>query len=167
MGLEIINQRKKKKKLTNEELSVLSGVPKGTIDKITSGATKDPKLETLKALARVLDCSLSDFDDPKERHFAERTDQEVLQNRIHILTKVLLPGSIPLILANMKVNIGLCLVGVIIGEFLSAQAGLGFLIIYGSQVFKLDLVIMSIVILCILSAILYQAVAVLERRCRQ
>jgi len=46
MGLEIINQRKKKKKLTNEELSVLSGVPKGTIDKITSGATKDPKLES-------------------------------------------------------------------------------------------------------------------------
>ncbi len=84
-----------------------------------------------------------------------------------VLTKVLLPGSVPLIISNMKVNIGLCLVGVIIGEFLSAQAGLGFLIIYGSQVFKLDLVIMSIVILCILSAILYQAVAVLERRCRQ
>ena len=77
------------------------------------------------------------------------------------------PGSVPLIISNMKVNIGLCLVGVIIGEFLSAQAGLGFLIIYGSQVFKLDLVIMSIVILCILSAILYQAVAVLERRCRR
>jgi len=84
-----------------------------------------------------------------------------------VLTKVLLPGSVPLIISNMKVNIGLCLVGVIIGEFLSAQAGLGFLIIYGSQVFKLDLVIMSIVILCILSAILYQAVAVLERKCRQ
>ena len=82
-----------------------------------------------------------------------------------VLTKVLLPGSIPLIISNMKVNIGLCLVGVIIGEFLSAQAGLGFLIIYGSQVFKLDLVIMSIVILCILSAVLYQAVAVLEKRC--
>lgn len=89
----------KRKKLTNEELSVLSGVPKGTIDKITSGATKDPKLETLKALARVLDCSLADFDDPKERHFAERTDQEVLQNRIHILTEyfqrmgILQPGG--------------------------------------------------------------------------
>ena len=87
--------------------------------------------------------------------------------RKDVLTKILLPGSVPLIISNMKVNIGLCLVGVIIGEFLSAQAGLGFLIIYGSQVFKLDLVIMSIVILCILSAILYQAVAVLERRCRQ
>ena len=84
-----------------------------------------------------------------------------------VLTKVLLPGSVPLIISNMKVNIGLCLVGVIIGELLSAQAGLGLPIIYGSQVFKLDLVIMSIVILCILSAILYQAVAVLERRCRQ
>lgn len=86
MGLEIINQRKKMKKLTNEELSVLSGVPKGTIDKITSGATKDPKLETLKALARVLDCSLSDFDDSKENLSAEPFGREVLQNRIDILT---------------------------------------------------------------------------------
>jgi len=167
MGLEIINQRKKKKKLTNEELSVLSGVPKGTIDKITSGATKDPKLETLKALARVLDCSLSDFDDPKERHFAERTDQEVLQNRIHILTKVLLPGSIPLILANMKVNIGLCLVGVIIGEFLAAKQGLGYLIIYGSQVFQMDMVVMSIILLCIMSAALYQGVGILGKFLQQ
>lgn len=54
--------------------------------------------------------------------------------RVHILTKVLIPAAIPLIISNMKVNIGLCLVGVIIGEFLSAQAGLGYLIIYASQV---------------------------------
>ncbi len=85
-------------------------------------------------------------------------------NRADVLKKVLLPGSVPLIISNMKVNIGLCLVGVIIGEFLSAQAGLGYLIIYGSQVFKLDLVMMSIVILCGLSAFLYQAIAVLERK---
>ena len=64
-----------------------------------------------------------------------------------VLTKVLLPGSVPLIISNMKVNIGLCLVGVIIGEFLAANKGLGYLIIYGSQVFKMDLVVMSIVIL--------------------
>ena len=85
-------------------------------------------------------------------------------NRKDILTKVLLPGSVPLMISNMKVNIGLCLVGVIIGEFLSARAGLGYLIIYGSQVFKLDLVMMSIVILCLVSALLYQAVAILENR---
>ena len=81
-----------------------------------------------------------------------------------MLTKVLLPGSLPLIISNMKVNIGLCLVGVIIGEFLAAQKGLGYLIIYGSQVFKLDMVMMSIVILCILSAALYQVIALVEKR---
>ncbi len=84
--------------------------------------------------------------------------------RRDVLTKVLLPGSVPLIISNMKVNIGLCLVGVIIGEFLAAQKGLGYLIIYGSQVFQLDLVMMSIVILCITSAGLYQTIALLEKR---
>ena len=84
-----------------------------------------------------------------------------------VLWKVLLPGSIPLIVSNMKVNIGLCLVGVIIGEFLAADKGLGFLIIYGSQVFALDMVIMSIVILCILSALLYQGITILEQKSQQ
>lgn len=84
--------------------------------------------------------------------------------RTDVLTKVLLPGSVPLIISNMKVNVGLCLVGVIIGEFLAAQKGLGYLIIYGSQVFKLDLVMMSIVILCIVSALLYQVISMVEKR---
>ena len=53
-----------------------------------------------------------------------------------VLMKVLIPSSVPLIISNMKVNVGLCLVGVIIGEFLSAKAGLGYLIIYASQVFS-------------------------------
>lgn len=84
--------------------------------------------------------------------------------RRDVLTKVLLPGSVPLIISNMKVNIGLCLVGVIIGEFLAANQGLGYLIIYGSQVFKMDMVVMSIVILCIVSAVLYQGISMLERK---
>ncbi len=83
-----------------------------------------------------------------------------------VLLKVLLPGSVPLIISNTKVNIGLCLVGVIIGEFLAANKGLGYLIIYGSQVFQMDLVVMSIVILCIVSAILYQGIALLEKKIR-
>lgn len=80
------------------------------------------------------------------------------------LTKVILPASIPIILSNMKVNIGLSLVGVIIGEFLAARQGLGYLIIYGSQVFQLDLLIMSIVILCIIALGLYQSIDWLEKR---
>ena len=81
-----------------------------------------------------------------------------------VMMKVMIPGSIPLLVSTMKVNIGLCLVGVIIGEFLAANRGLGYLIIYGSQVFKMDYVILSIVILCIVSALLYRGVGVIERK---
>lgn len=83
-------------------------------------------------------------------------------NRFQAFHKVVLPSSIPVILSNMKVNIGLSLVGVIIGEFLAARVGLGYLIIYGSQVFKLGMVITSIIILCIIAMGLYQTVQYLE-----
>lgn len=66
MGLEKIAIYKKKLNLTTEELSASSGVPVGTLNKILSGATKDPKLETLKAIAKVLGLSLNDFDDTYE-----------------------------------------------------------------------------------------------------
>lgn len=84
--------------------------------------------------------------------------------RRDVMTKVLLPGSIPNLISNMKVNIGLCLVGVIIGEFLAAKQGLGFLIIYGSQVFKLDYVMMSIIILCIIAMGLYVLLTTIEKK---
>lgn len=85
--------------------------------------------------------------------------------KYHVLTKVVLPSSIPSLFSIMKVNIGLCLVGVIIGEFIASRQGLGYLIIYGSQVFKLDWVIMSIVILCLLAWGLYSLINCLEKRC--
>lgn len=78
--------------------------------------------------------------------------------------KVVLPASIPTILSSMKVNIGLALVGVIIGEFLAARRGLGYLIIYSSQVFQLDVLITSILILCIIAMGLYQVVQFIEHR---
>ena len=77
--------------------------------------------------------------------------------------KIILPGSKKIIISNTKVNIGLCLVGVIIGEFLAASHGLGYLIIYGSQVFKMTYVSMSIVILCIISTLLFKLIDVLEK----
>lgn len=83
--------------------------------------------------------------------------------RKDVLLKVMLPGSLPLIISNMKVNIGLCLVGVIIGEFLSARAGLGYLITYGSQVFAMTMVVTAIVVLLLMSVVLYQAIAVIEK----
>lgn len=84
-------------------------------------------------------------------------------NKFQALCKVVLPSCIPAVISNMKVNIGLCLVGVIIGEFLAARNGLGYLIIYSSQVFKLDWLLMSICILCILAMALYSLIAMLEK----
>ena len=81
-----------------------------------------------------------------------------------VLWRVVLPSNIPSMISLMKVNIGLSLVGVIIGEFLAAKAGLGYLIIYGSQVFKLDWVILSITILCVLATILYKFLGVMEKK---
>lgn len=81
-----------------------------------------------------------------------------------VLFKVILPSNIPSIISLMKVNIGLSLVGVIIGEFLAAKAGLGYLIIYGSQVFKLNWVILSIVILCVVATGLYKLLSFFEKK---
>ena len=99
----------------------------------------------------------------------KHTDPEKLKliytlggKRMDAFFKVVFPFSIPMILSNMKVNIGLALVGVIIGEFLAARRGLGYLIIYGSQVFKLNMVITSIIILCIIAMGLYQGIQYLE-----
>lgn len=81
-----------------------------------------------------------------------------------VLVKVIIPSNIPTIISTMKVNIGLSLIGVIIGEFLVAKAGLGYLIVYGSQVFKLDWVMMSIIILAIVATLLYQSILWLEKK---
>lgn len=83
------------------------------------------------------------------------------------LSKVVLPASIPLILGTMKVNIGLCLVGVIIGEFINSRQGLGFLIIYASQVFKLDWMLMAIAVLCIIAIVLYSLINLAEKLYRK
>lgn len=83
-------------------------------------------------------------------------------SRRQIFNKVVLPSNILLILSTMKVNIGLSLVGVVIGEFLAARQGLGYLIIYGSQTFKMSMVITSIVILCVIAMLLYLGLQLLE-----
>lgn len=81
--------------------------------------------------------------------------------------KIVLPSSVPLLLSTTKVNIGLALVGVIIGEFLAARKGLGYLIIYGSQVFQLNLVILNILLLCLIAMGLYKVIQILEHRIRK
>jgi NitT/TauT family transport system permease protein len=83
-------------------------------------------------------------------------------SKTQILTKVVLPGSVPTLIAALKVNVGLSLVGVVVGEFQSANLGLGYLIQYGSQIFKLNIVMTAITILAIVSSVMYLAISWLE-----
>jgi NitT/TauT family transport system permease protein len=82
--------------------------------------------------------------------------------KLQILTKVVLPGSVPTLIATLKVNAGLSLVGVVVGEFQSANLGLGYLIQYGSQIFKMNIVMTAVTILAIVSSLMYLAISWLE-----
>ncbi|EYE88315.1 hypothetical protein Q428_08385 [Fervidicella metallireducens AeB] len=85
-------------------------------------------------------------------------------NKFQILKYVVLPASIPTMISALKINVGLSWVGVIVGEFLVAKEGLGFLIVFGGQVAQLDMVMVSILILSIAAYLMYEAVTALERR---
>ena len=98
------------------------------------------------------------------------TDKELIKmaktfnaSRFQILTKIVIPANISTFINSLKINIGLSLVGVISGEFLISKAGLGYLITYGGQVFKLDLVMSSVIILGIVAGIMYLTVTLLEK----
>jgi ABC-type nitrate/sulfonate/bicarbonate transport system, permease component len=80
-----------------------------------------------------------------------------------VLQKVILPSSVPNIISALKINVGLSWVGVIVGEFLVAREGLGFLIVYGGQVAQLDMVMLSIIILAIAAYLMYIGVSYIEK----
>ena len=101
-----------------------------------------------------------------------RTDKDVIAmaksfsaTKWQIFRKIVLPYNLPTLFNLLKVNIGLSLVGVIAGEFLVSKAGLGYLIVYGGQVFQMDLVMAGVLILAILAGGLYFVIVGLERLC--
>lgn len=98
------------------------------------------------------------------------TDKELIKmartfnaSKFQILTKIVIPANRATFINSLKINIGLSLVGVISGEFLISKAGLGYLITYGGQVFKLDLVMSSVIILGIVAGVMYLSVSLLEK----
>ena len=80
-----------------------------------------------------------------------------------VLTKLVIPSSLPNFISMLKINVGMAWIGSIMGEYIVSKAGIGYLIVYGGQVFKLDLVMSAVFILCVLAAVMYAAVALLER----
>jgi NitT/TauT family transport system permease protein len=83
-------------------------------------------------------------------------------SRRQILSKIILPGSVPTMMSTLKVNVGLTLVGVVVGEFQAAKAGLGYLIIYGSQIFQINIVMAAVAVLAGISTLLFIAIQALE-----
>ena len=79
---------------------------------------------------------------------------------------VVFPGALPSTVSALKLGIGMSWVGVIVGEFLVSRAGIGYLIVYGGQVFKLDLVMAGTAVLCVLAALMYLGVALCEKKLR-
>lgn len=90
--------------------------------------------------------------------------QSFKATKTQIYTKLIIPSSFSNIISALKINVSMSLIGVIMGEFLVSKEGIGYLIMYGSQVFNLNLVITGIFVLCIVSAVMYYLVAYLEKR---
>lgn len=84
-------------------------------------------------------------------------------NKWQILYKLIIPSNFANIVSIVKINIGMSWVGVIVGEFVVSRAGIGYLIVYGSQVFKMDLVMMGVFVLAIIAFVMYEVVNIIEK----
>ena len=84
-------------------------------------------------------------------------------NRFQILQYLIIPGSLNTIISSLKINVSMTLIGVIMGEFLVSKQGIGYLIIYGTQVFNMNLVMAGILILIIMSVLIYIIVTYIEK----
>lgn len=84
--------------------------------------------------------------------------------KIQILMYLVIPESKRTIISSLKINISMTLIGVIMGEFLVSKKGIGYLIIYGTQVFNLSLVMSGIFLLVIISFILYKIITLIEKK---
>lgn len=85
-------------------------------------------------------------------------------SKFKILTNLIIPSSTPTLISALKISVGLSWVGVIMGEFLVAKRGLGFLIVYGGQVAQLDMVMMSVVVLSVIAYLMYEVVHYFEKK---
>ncbi len=152
-------------KVSEPYLVVLNSLPKialGPVIIIIAGAGTKAIVFMALAISLVVTVleMLSGFRDTDAS--AIRMARTFGATKRQVFTKVVFPANIPTLFDSLKVNIGLSLVGVIAGEFLVSRAGLGYLIVYGGQVFKMDLVMASVIILAVTAALLYEAVALLQ-----
>ena len=154
-------------KILDPYLVVLNALPKIALGPILivwfgSGMTSIIVMGMLISIIVTTISVLSGFNDTT-------SDMQLLMRtlgatKLQTFLMVVFPASVPTIIAALKLSVSMSWVGVIVGEYLVSKDGLGYLIVYGGQVFKLDLVMASIIVLCILAALMYYAVAYIEKR---
>ncbi|SFC58151.1 ABC transporter permease [Clostridium uliginosum] len=154
-------------KVLDPYLVVLNALPKVALAPIIifwvgNGMTAIIVIALLISIVTTIISVLSGFNEiDKDKLMLMKTFRA---SKIQVLRYLIFPYSIPVLIAALKINVGLSWVGVIMGEFLVAKEGLGFLIVYGGQIAQLDMVMMSIVILSIIAFIMYEMVAFAQKR---
>lgn len=152
-------------KVLDPYLVVLNALPKVALAPIIifwvgNGTSAIIVIALLISIVTTIISVLTGFNEvDKEKLLLMKTFQA---SKFQILRYLIFPYTIPVLISALKINVGLSWVGVIMGEFLVAREGLGFLIVYGGQISQLNMVMMSIVILSLIAFIMYKLVAILE-----
>lgn len=154
------------KKILDPYITILNSLPKvalGPIIIIWMGANN--KSIIIMALLINLIVSLVGFYNGfiNTDNYKVKLLKTLKANKIQILTKLVIPANLENIISTLKLNISMSLIGVIMGEFLVSKEGIGYLILYGTQVFNLNLVMTGIFILIILSFIFYKIITTIEK----
>ncbi|MCM3692021.1 ABC transporter permease [Neobacillus niacini] len=154
-------------KIIDPYLVILNAMPKVALGPILIVALGPgyPSIIAMGAIISVIITTLVVYTSFKE---VDPNYMKVLQTfgatRFQCFKEAILPASFPTIISTLKVNVGLSWVGVIVGEFLVSSRGLGYLIIYGFQVFNFTLVFMSLLVIAVVATIMYQLVELLEKK---
>ncbi|WP_192949254.1 ABC transporter permease [Anoxybacillus flavithermus] len=154
-------------KIVDPYLVILNAMPKVALGPILIVAL-GPNMTSIVAMGAIISIIITTI-------VVYTSFKEVDANYIKVLrtfgatkrqwfTEAILPASFPTIISTLKVNVGLSWVGVIVGEFLVSKQGLGYMIIYGFQVFNFTLVLLSLLMIALLSSIMYQLVSWLEKK---
>ena len=154
-------------KILDPYLVVLNAMPKVALGPILIVAI-GPSLTSIIAMGAIISVIITtivvytSFQEIDENYL--KVMKTFGATKREIFKEVILPASIPTIISTLKVNVGLSWVGVIVGEFLVSAQGLGYMIIYGFQVFNFNLVMLSLLIIAVFATLMYQGVELLERK---
>ncbi|WP_420806031.1 ABC transporter permease [Bacillus kwashiorkori] len=154
-------------KILDPYLVILNAMPKVALGPILIVAL-GPKMTSIIAMGAIISIIITTIVVYTSFREVDPNYVKVLQTfgatRSQIFKEAILPSSFPTIISTLKVNVGLSWVGVIVGEFLVSKQGLGYLIIYGFQVFNFTLVMLSLLIIAIFATIMYKLVELVEKK---